>query len=88
MNVARPMDCWILALCSDAKARNFLALSYGVLPILLEYEAGMGNDAVVRFIADEGLCQKGAKVVLTEMTSPEQPDVIDSLKVITLKCAD
>jgi len=81
-------DCWILALCGDAKARNFLALSYGVSPILLEHEAAMGNDAVVRFIADEGLCQKGAKVVLTEMTSPEQPDVIDSLKVITLKCAD
>lgn len=81
-------DCWILALCGDEKARNFLALSYGVSPILLEHGAGMRHDTVIRFIADEGLCQKGAKVVLTEMASSEQPDVIDSLKVITLKCAD
>lgn len=80
-------DCWILALCSDENARNFLSLSYGVSPILLEHAAGMGHDAVVRFIADEGLCQKGAKVVLSEMASSEQPEVIDSLKVITLKCA-
>lgn len=78
-------DCWGLALCSDKNARNFLSLSYGVSPILPEHAAGMEHDAVLRFISDEGLCQKGAKVVSSGMASSEQPEVIDSLKVTTLK---
>lgn len=81
-------DCWIIALCGTEKERNFLALSYGVSPVLMEHEAGPGQEAAIQFISDAGLCRNDAKVVLTEMTSSEQPDAIDSLKVITLRCAD
>jgi len=81
-------DCWILALCGDTRVRNFLTLSYGVSPILLGHEADMGDDAVLRFIVDKGLCQEGARVVLTETTPSQQSDVIHSLKVIRLKSAD
>lgn len=78
-------DCWILVICSNEKVRNFLTLSYGVIPLLLENKDEVIDDATVRAIVDEIGGQKDAKVVLTEITSPEHPNFIDSLKIITLK---
>ncbi len=78
-------DCWILVICSNEKVRNFLTLSYGVIPLLLENKDEVIDDATVRAIVDEIGGQKDTKVVLTEITSPEHPNFIDSLKIITLK---
>jgi len=78
-------DCWILVICSNEKVRNFLTLSYGVIPLLLENKDEVIDGATVRAIVDEIGGQKDAKVVLTEITSPEHPNFIDSLKIITLK---
>jgi pyruvate kinase len=77
-------DCWILSLCSNEKILNFLNLSYGVCPVLMEDKTERWRDLVMKFLSDSGLAQGGDKIILTEGVSFDHMDGIDSLKIVTL----
>jgi pyruvate kinase len=59
-------DCWNLAFCSDEKVRDFLALSYGVYPILVKQKVKNWFDTMERFIRYHRLARKGDTMILTQ----------------------
>ncbi|WP_181071088.1 pyruvate kinase [Candidatus Manganitrophus noduliformans] len=76
--------CWILSFCDDEKTRNLLALSFGVLPVLMKREERGDPDAVKRYLIDAGLSQKNDRLILTQRATAGRPDDIDSLRVLTI----
>jgi pyruvate kinase len=58
--------CWDLAFCTDEKVRDFLALSYGVYPILVKHKVGDWFDTMQKFIKYHRLGRKGDTMVLTQ----------------------
>lgn len=76
-------DCWILTFCDDERTRNFLALSYGICPVLMEQKEGKWPGAVEQWMTESGLLKKHDTVLLVQRTASGHPDEIDSLRVIT-----
>ncbi|MBI4763801.1 MAG: pyruvate kinase [Deltaproteobacteria bacterium] len=77
-------DCWVLAFCPDQPTRDFLSLSYGVFPIILEGRDPFQYDHLLAFIKEQRLAKKGDRLILTEMAAPGQVGGINSLNFITL----
>ncbi|MBI5606955.1 MAG: pyruvate kinase [Deltaproteobacteria bacterium] len=77
-------DCWILAFCADVQTRDFLTLSYGVFPFLLEKRDPFHYDYLLEFIKEHHLAKKGERVILTEMVAPGRIGGANSLNIITL----
>lgn len=77
-------DCWILAFCLDEQTRNFLSLSYGVSPFLLEGKDPFNYNHLLDFVKELRLAKKGENLILTEMVAPGQAGGINSLNFITL----
>ena len=77
-------DCWILAFCLDEPTRDFLSLSYGVSPFLLEGKDPFHYENLLAFLKEHHLAQKGERLILTEMVAPGQTGGINSLNFITL----
>ncbi len=74
-------DCWVLSFSENERVRNFLALSYGVYPFLVNDEKD--HDKIIALVKESGLAKKGDKVILTAGVSP-QAGGTDSLRIITL----
>ncbi len=77
-------DCWILAFCREESISDFLSLSYGVSPLILEGKDPFQYDNLLSFIKEQRLVRKGDRVILTEMVAPGQVGGINSLNFITL----
>lgn len=77
--------CWILAFCRDNLTRDFLSLSYGVSPFILERRDPFKYNHLLAFLREEHLARKGDRVILTEMVAPGQTGGINSLNFITLE---
>lgn len=77
-------DCWVIAFCLDEPTRNFLSLSYGVSPFVLEGKDPFKYENLLAFLKEQRLVQKGDRLILTEMVAPGQIGGINSLNFITL----
>jgi pyruvate kinase len=77
-------DCWVLAFCPDEPTRDFLSLSYGVSPFILEGRDPFQYDNLLAFIKEQRLAKKGDRLILTEMVAPGQVGGINSLNFISL----
>jgi pyruvate kinase len=77
-------DCWVLAFCPDEPTRDFLSLSYGVSPFILEGRDPFQYDNLLAFIKEQHLAKKGDRLILTEMVAPGQIGGINSLNFISL----
>ncbi len=76
--------CWVLAFCLDESTRDFLSLSYGVSPYILERKNPFEYDNLLTFVREQRLARKGDRLILTEMVAPGQVGGINSLNFITL----
>jgi len=76
-------DCWILSCGGDEKTNNFLALSYGVHPVSLDYEINGFTDMVMRFMGKAGMIKKDERVILVEDELTKDTHGTDSLKIIS-----
>ena len=74
-------DSWILSFSEDLRVRNFLVLSWGVRPYLVD--DGEDHDAIIEWLRRSGLARKGDRAILTAGISPEVEEA-DSLSVISL----
>jgi pyruvate kinase len=77
-------DCWILSCGGDEKTNHFLALSYGVYPVCLDYETNGFADRVMQFMGKAGMVEKDASVILVEGESNKDLHRTDSLKIISI----
>lgn len=77
-------DCWILAFTTNEAVHRFLALSYGVYPILMQKEPRDWDGAILNLLRRSRLAKRGDRVVLTRGTSPAQVRGADSLRMITV----
>jgi pyruvate kinase len=59
-------DCWNLAFCRDEKVRDFLALCYGVYPILMKHKVDNWFDTMQGFIKNHRLAKRGDTMILTQ----------------------
>jgi pyruvate kinase len=59
-------DCWILSCGGDEKTNNFLALSYGVHPVCLDYETNGFTDIAMQYMGKSGMVEKDERVILVE----------------------
>ncbi|HEJ83522.1 MAG TPA: pyruvate kinase, partial [Desulfobacteraceae bacterium] len=75
-------ECWILSYGGDVKMNNFLALSYGVYPVCLDYETNGFTDMATRFLARAGMVEKGERMILVEDESTRDTHGTGSLKII------
>jgi pyruvate kinase len=75
-------DCWILPCGGDEKTNNFLALSYGVYPVCLDYKTNTFTDMAMNFLAGAGMVEKNEKVILLD-NEPAKDMHADSLKIIS-----
>lgn len=77
-------DRWVIAFTGDEKVRNFLALSYGVYPVLISNEQESLHEKMLDFVRDSGLAARGDKLILTEGIKPGLRGGTNSMKIITL----
>ncbi len=77
-------DCWILAFTHVEATRRWLALSYGVYPLLVEQRGDGWHDLVLEFMEGARLGKRGDKVILTENLSSGWFGGTDSLRIMTL----
>ncbi|MFQ5893000.1 MAG: pyruvate kinase, partial [Nitrospinota bacterium] len=77
-------DCWILSFSEYAATHEFMALSYGVYPVLIEDGVENWQDVIIQFLRDAKLAKRNDRVILTEGVSTQQYVGTDSLKVITV----
>lgn len=77
-------DSWILSFTPNESAYRFLALSYGVFPVLLKKRDTGEHAAILKWVKESGVVKKGDKVILTEGTSSGQTGGTNSLEIITL----
>ena len=75
-------DCWILSCGGDEKTNNFLALSYGVYPVCLDYEINGFTDMVMRFMGKAGMVEKDERVILVEDESLNDMQEASLMKII------
>ncbi|MEN6466725.1 MAG: pyruvate kinase [Syntrophaceae bacterium] len=73
---------WVIAFCRDKRVHDFLNVSYGVCPILVEDP--FDQQFLFRYLKDQGLARKGDRVVITEMVAPGQAGGVDFLGITTL----
>ncbi|MFO7985164.1 MAG: pyruvate kinase [Desulfatiglandaceae bacterium] len=76
-------DCWILPCGGDEKTNHFLALSYGVHPVYLDFETSAFADRAMRFLAKAGMLEKDERMILVEDESTQDTHGTDSLKIIS-----
>ena len=65
-----------------AAMNNFLALSYGVHPVCLDYETNGFTDMAMLFMGKAGMVEKDERVILVEDESTKDMHGTDSLKII------
>ena len=75
---------WILSFTPAASVCRFLALSYGVYPVLLKKKDMSGHSAILHWLQKSGLVKKGEKVVVTEGVSSGPTGGTNSLEIVTL----
>ncbi len=73
--------CWIISFSDSLSVCNFLSLSYGVYPVLMERRGNI-LDGVIQFIKNNGLAKKGDKVILTEGLLPGRVGGTDTFRII------
>lgn len=73
---------WIIAFCREKQVHDFLNISYGVYPLLVEDP--FDQAFLFRHLKDNGLARKGDRVVITEMVSPGLQGGVDFLGITTL----
>ncbi|MFO8089337.1 MAG: pyruvate kinase [Desulfatiglandaceae bacterium] len=76
-------DCWILSCGGDVKTNNFLALSYGVYPVCLDYETNAFAEMAMRFLTKAGMVEKDERMILIEDEPTKDMHGTDSLKIIS-----
>jgi pyruvate kinase len=76
-------DCWILSCGGDVKTNNFLALSYGVYPVCLDYETNAFTEMAMRFLTKAGMVEKDERMILIEDEPTKDMHGTDSLKIIS-----
>jgi pyruvate kinase len=70
-------ECWIISFTDDEKTGNFLSLSYGVFPYLMENRMER-PDAIIESIEKSGLIKRGDKMMLIGRNMDE----IESIRII------
>jgi pyruvate kinase len=77
-------ESWILSLCSNKKLRNFLNLSYGVYPLLIN-EGNISHRRIIKFTKETGLLRKGDTIILTEGIDSGKVGETNSIRIINLR---
>lgn len=78
-------DCWILSFSDDEATRGFLALSYGVYPVLVSEPPQRWHDHAVGFLKSKKLARRGDTVILTEGVSSVRSGETSSLRTISIE---
>jgi pyruvate kinase len=77
-------DCWILAFSGNQRTHDFLTLSYGVYPSVIQDKVDSRFDAIIKFIKDFRAAKKGDLVILTQGTTVGKIGGTDSFRILTL----
>jgi pyruvate kinase len=76
--------CWILAFCNNERVHNFLSLSYGVHPVLMNNRQQISQSEIMKCVKESGLAKRGDTVILTEGVSFVRAGHTNSLRIVTL----
>ena len=77
-------DCWILSFSGNQRTQDFLTLSYGVFPCVMQDKVDSWLDVIMKFIKDFRVAKKGDLVILTEGTTVGKIGDTDSFRIITV----
>jgi pyruvate kinase len=77
-------DCWILSFSGNQRTQDFLTLSYGVFPCVMQNKVESWLDVIMEFIKDFRLAKKGDLVILTEGITLGKIGSTDSFRILTL----
>jgi pyruvate kinase len=77
-------SCWILSFSAYSQVCDFLNLSYGVQPFLLNKKVTHDPRAILKILEKSHLLKKGDTVILTERRLSSHPGDTDSLGIVTL----
>lgn len=77
-------DCWILSFSGNQRTQDFLTLSYGVFPCVMQDKVDSWLDVIMKFIKDFRVATKGDLVILTEGTTVGKIGGTDSFRIITV----
>ena len=78
-------ECWTLAFTRNQKTREFLQLSYGVQPFLINPGNNSWEETITNFLKENGLIKKPSKVVFTEGKTPGVAGGTDSLRIVEIR---
>ena len=76
--------CWIISFSSNENTHRFLALSYGVYPVLVTKRVDRLDEEVMKSLINFGIVKKGDRVVVTEGISQGECGGTNGLKIITV----
>jgi pyruvate kinase len=77
-------DCWILSFSGNQRTQNFLTLSYGVFPCIMQDIVASRLEVIMKFIKDFRVAKKGDLVTLTEGTTSGKIGSTDSFRILTV----
>jgi len=77
-------SCWILSFSRNQRTQDFLTLSYGVYPCVMQDKVDSWLDVIMKFIKDFRVAKKGDLVILTEGTAVGKIGGADSLRILTV----
>jgi len=77
-------DCWILSFSGNQRTQDFLTLSYGVFPCVMQNKADSWLDVIMKFIKDFRVAKTGDLVILTEGTTLGKIGSTDSFRILTV----
>ncbi|MFO8011551.1 MAG: pyruvate kinase [Dehalococcoidia bacterium] len=75
---------WVIAFCDSERISRFMALVYGVYPVLVKEPSADWNDLMMDFVHRNSLANDGDRLIITQGTAA-QYDSSDSLRVVTVQ---
>jgi pyruvate kinase len=77
-------DCWILSFSRNQRTQDFLTLSYGVFPCIMQEKVDSWLDVIMKFMKNFRVAKKGDLVILTEGTAAGKIGSTDSFRILTV----
>jgi pyruvate kinase len=74
--------CWILAFTPNPEVARFLALSYGVVPFMIDRKKTDWYSKIMHLLKEKNLVRKDDYLILTEGTVKKKTGGTDSMRII------